>query len=89
MDIARQTRAAAGDWQPMETARAGDLELQVRGGEETYALPFACCRAREGWANHEMNVPLRVEPVQWRTWPPRERLRERARSAAWPRAVQA
>ena len=87
-DAERQTRAKTDDWQPLEIAPAGaDLELQVRGGEDIYALPFACRGAGEGWVNNEMNVPLRVEPLQWRAWPPHERIRERARSATWPRSV--
>jgi hypothetical protein len=70
----------------MKTAPAdAELELQVQGDDEIYALPFACRRVAEGWINGEMNVPLRVTPVARRAWPPRERIRERQRSAAWPR----
>jgi hypothetical protein len=87
LHAARQTRIETDDWQPIHTAPVdADLELQVQGGDEVYALPFACRRASGGWMNAEMNVPLRVEPIGWRAWPPHERIRARARSASWPRA---
>lgn len=77
------------EWQPVATAPEGvAVELQVAHGDGDYALPFPCVRTRDGWMNAELDVALAVEPTRWRAWDPKDRLKARAVSAAWPRPVR-
>jgi hypothetical protein len=72
-------------WQPIATAPDNTkLELRVLTNGQVYSLPFACVKTANRWMNQEMNLPLAVQPIEWREWPPVQRLEERARSAAWP-----
>jgi hypothetical protein len=57
-------------WHPASTAPYNqDLELRVAEDGTITTMPFPCRHTNEDkWINVDLGVPLKIQPVEWRTW---------------------
>jgi hypothetical protein len=57
-------------WRPASTAPYNqDLELRVSEDGTIATMPFPCRHTNEDeWINVDLGVPLKIQPVEWRTW---------------------